>query len=427
MNMTEKMTSRQRVYAALEHKQPDRVPIDFGGNFNSGIAVLGHIRLKRRLGVESPTYCRDVVPMLACTELDDGMEIMKMMGSDIIEFPAQMWTEWEDGLPTGHFGEARELKLKDGSTCLVAPMPPIVENADGSRDMIIGKRPVFRMPKDGFYFDRIYSPLAHVDTMEKLEEEIPKWKSRFYYTPFPDVYLQLLKRYAKLAHEQTDYFVLANMPAILSIWHSNLEFFGYEKYFMMMAAQPKMVHRWMEFTTEQNAIRLTQYLDACGEYINGIIIGDDYGNQRTTHMSPAMFRDQVKPYFKRLCDLIHKKTPHVKVFLHSCGAVKSLIGDFIEAGVDVLNPVQISAKDMDPAALKSEFGDDIAFWGGGIRAQETLYRGTVEECKEEVKRNMEIFMKDGGFVFAADHDIQEHVAPEKIIATFQTALEYGKY
>ena len=425
--MTEKMTHRQRVYAALDHKQPDRVPIDFGGNFNSGIAVLGHIRLKKHLGLESPTYCREVVPMLACTDLDDGLEIMKMMGSDIIEFPYQMWTEWKDGLPIGPFGETRELKLKDGSSCFVAPTPPIVDNADGSRDMIMGKRPVFRMPKDGFFFDRIYSPLAHVDTMEKLEEEIHNMKDGFYYAPFVAGYLQILKHCAKLAHEQTDYFVMANLPAYLSVWHCNLELFGYENYFMMMAAQPEMVHRWMEFTTEQNEIRLTQYLDACGEYINGIIIGDDYGNQRTTHLSPAMFRDQVKPYLKRICDLIHKKTPHVKVFLHSCGAVKSLIRDFIEAGADVLNPVQISAAGMDPLALKREFGDDITFWGGGISAQQTLNWGTVEECTEEVKRNMEIFMKDGGFVFATDHDIQENVAPEKIIAIFQTALESGKY
>jgi uroporphyrinogen decarboxylase len=237
----------------------------------------------------------------------------------------------------------------------------------------------------------------------------------------------LLRHYAKNAHEQTDYFVLANLPGILSLWHCNLEQFGYEHYFMMMAAQPEMVHYWMEFTTEQNELRLTQYLDACGEYINGIIIGDDYGNQQTTHLSPTMFRDQVKPYLKRICDLIHKKAPHVKIFHHSCGAVKSLIRDLIEAGADVLNPVQISARGMDPLALKREFGDDITFWGGGISTQKTLYRGTVEECNAEVKRNMEIFMKDGGFVFATDHDIQEHVAPEKIIAIFQTALESGKY
>ncbi len=155
--MKEKMTSRERVYAALNNKEPDRVPIDFGGNFNSGISVLGHIGLKKHLWIESPTYCREVVPMLACTDLDDGMEVMQMFGSDVIEFPAQMWTEWKNGLPDGHFGEARELILKDGSKCFVATMPPIVENADGSRDMILGNKVVFRMPKDGFYFDRIYN------------------------------------------------------------------------------------------------------------------------------------------------------------------------------------------------------------------------------------------------------------------------------
>lgn len=425
--MTKKMTPRERVYAALNHEEADRVPIDFGGNFNTTVSVIAYMRLKKHLGIDSPTYSRDFGPMLASVDLDKGLEVMKIMNGDVIEFPGQMWVNWKNGLPDGYFGQVREFELKDGATCLIPTYPPVVKNEDGTQDMIFGNKAVYRMPKDGYYFDRIYHPLEHVTTMEEMEEIIPKWSSRGYHGAFAEGYLKLLEHYAKLIHEETDYFVLANLPAILSIWQVNHEFFGYQNFFIIMGSQPEMMHRWMDFTTTQNEKRLEQYLNACGKYINGIIIADDFGTQRALQMSPVMFRDQVKPYLARLCKLIHEKAPDVKVFLHCCGAVKPIIGDFIEAGVDALNPVQLSAEGMDPAVLKEEFGKDIAFWGGGISSQQTLFKGTEEDCKEEVKRNMEIFMKDGGFVFASDHDIQEHVSPEKIVATFQTALEFGKY
>jgi len=194
-----------------------------------------------------------------------------------------------------------------------------------------------------------------------------------------------------------------------------------------MGEDPDFIHRWMEFSTGALEKRLSGYLKAVGPYLNGFIIGDDYGAQNGPLMSTKMFREQVKPYLTRICTLIHETCPHIKILQHSCGSIAPLIPDMIEAGIDALNPVQTAAKNMDAAMLKREFGKDITLWGGGVSCQTTLFDGTVEDVKKEVKEKMEIFKPGGGYVFAADHDIQEHVTPEMILATYQTAQQYWNY
>jgi len=421
--MGKPMTSRERVYATLRHEEPDRVPIDFGSNYNTRIAIIAYNRLKKHFGIDSKTYSRGIGPMVATPDLDEGLEIMKMMGGDILEFPPHFWVDWKNGLPNGVIGETMKFQLKDGSWCTFPAYPKPIKKENGDYELEFQGIPTYRMPKDGYYFDRIYSPLNHIENLDQLKKKLPKWASRGYYGPFKPAFLEIATRCAKEAFEQTDYFILANLPGNLSVYHVSLEFFGYEKFLMFMAGDPELVHYWMETTTQANEQRLASYLKAVGPYINGIIIGDDYGTQKGLQISPKMFRKLIKPYLTRICDLIHQTCPHVIVLKHACGSITPIIPDLIEAGVDALNPVQTTAKDMEADKLKREFGKDLTFWGGGVSAQTTLFRGIVDDVKKEVVEKMEIFSPGGGYVFATDHDIQEHVKPELIEAIFQTALE----
>ena len=423
--MSGAMSSRERVYAALRHEEPDRVPIDFGSNYNTRVNVIAYNRLKQHLGIKSRTYSRGIAPMVATPDLDENLEIMKMMGGDILEFPPHLWVNWKDGLPSGPIGETMDFQLKDGTWCTFPAHPKPVQKENGDYELHYGGIPMFRMPKDGYYFDRIHNPLNHIENLSQLKKMLPKWIGRGYYAPFKEEFLSIAAQCARQAYEQTDYFILANLPGNLSVYHVALEFFGYEKFLMFMAGDPDLVHYWMETTTQANEQKLATYLKAVGPYINGIIIGDDYGTQKGLQISPKMFRDLIKPYLTRICCLIHETCPHVIVLKHACGSITPIIPDLIEAGIDAINPVQTTAKDMEADRLKREFGKDVTFWGGGVSAQSTLFHGNVADVKKEVKEKLEIFLPGGGYVFTSDHDIQEHVQPEMILATYQTALENG--
>jgi uroporphyrinogen decarboxylase len=227
-------------------------------------------------------------------------------------------------------------------------------------------------------------------------------------------------------YEETDYALMGNTYPMWT-FHIGLELFGYHKFFLLMAAQPEIVHAWMDMSTNAWLATMDKYLDAVGPYIVAIVVGDDYGTQRAPMISPKMFRELFKPSLARICDFVHKKSPNVKVLLHSCGAVAPLIPDFIDAGLDALNPVQTTAEGMDPTKLKAEYGRDLGFWGGGVRCQTTLANGTVEDVKSEVRELLEIWKPGGGYIFAPDHDIQENVPAEKIIAVYEAAQKYGGY
>ncbi len=425
--MGNKMTSRQRVYATLDHKEPDRVPIDFGGNYNTCINAIAYNRLKKHLGIESPTYGRSLISMIASPDLDDNLEIMKMMGGDILEFPPNMWADWKDGLPHGVVDETMEFTLKDKSKCFFPARPVPILREDGAWEIEQNGITSFRMPKDGHFFDRIHNPLAEIKTIKQLKELFPFMDKSGYYAPLKEKYLETMAKCAKQAYEQTDFFIIGNIHSYLSVWHACLEGFGYEKFYLLMAGDPDFVHCWMEFSTNALIKRLDGYLKAVGPYINGFIIGDDYGTQNSPQMSTKMFRQLVKPYLTRICKFIHDSCPHVKILQHSCGSIAPLIPELIDAGIDALNPVQTTAKNMDAAMLKKEFGKDITFWGGGVSCQTTLFNGSVKDVEKEVREKLETFKPGGGYVFTMDHDIQEHVPPEMILAIFKTAQKHWNY
>jgi uroporphyrinogen decarboxylase len=412
------MTSRERVLAALNHQEPDRVPIDFGSNYNTSVNVIAYNRLKKHLGITSPTYMRYIIPMLAAVDLDEGREVMNMMGGDVLPLPRYH----VDGLLTKDW---KPWELKDGSIAMVPGRFDPAIKEDGATELVFRGITQFRMPKGGYYFDRVFNPLAGVENRQQLQELLSIFRA-----PggggLRDDEAEILKSWAKTAYEETDYALLGDTYGF-SIYHLGLEAFGYNKYFTMMAAEPDMVHTFMTAIIEEDEKFFADYLKAVGPYLVAVIMGDDYGTQRAPMISVKMFRELFKPYLARICKFIHDTSPHVKVLLHSCGAVKPLIPEFIEAGVDALNPVQTTAEGMDPATLKREFGKDIVFWGGGVRCQTTLANGSVDDVRREVKELVETWKPGGGYVFCPDHDIQENVPPERILATYQAAQEYGRY
>jgi uroporphyrinogen decarboxylase len=201
---------------------------------------------------------------------------------------------------------------------------------------------------------------------------------------------------------------------------------GLEKFLMALVAEPKFADRLMEKITDIYIESCDAYLDQVGPYIQVFTYWDDVNTQTGWMIRPELYRRMIKPKQKRLVDGIKKKT-RAKIFIHVCGAVGDLIPDLIDVGFDIVNPVQVSARGMDTQKLKREFGKDIVFWGGGVDTQHVLPFGSPVQVADEVKRRIDDLAPGGGFVFSAVHNIQAFVPPENIVATFDTALEFGGY
>ncbi len=419
--MPEIISPRERVLAALNHQESDRVPIDFCGTHDSGINVLAYNRLKKQIGVDTPTYMRDPIPMLASPDLEEGMEVIKMMGGDLLPLsrhlnfgvPAENWQTWH---------------LSDGSKCLVpGGFKPVVKS-DGTQEMsLLGGLALLSMPKRGHHFNLVSRPLGTIENLAQLEKLLPFLRQSGAFS-ISDEELQVLKLNAQKLHAETDYALVATGgPLFFSLYQVGQELFGYEKFFTFMVSEPELIHCWLEFLASTCIERLGKYLSVLAPYLDVIFMGDDYGFQNAPQMSPKMFRELFKPYLVRVCRAVKEFAPDLKILLHSCGSVAPFIPDFIDAGIDALNPVQITAAGMDPNWLKKEFGREITFWGGGVRTQSTLVNGTEADVAAEVRELIEIFKPGGGYIFCPIHDIQEEVPPGKIRAIYETAQKYSHY
>jgi uroporphyrinogen decarboxylase len=218
--------------------------------------------------------------------------------------------------------------------------------------------------------------------------------------------------------------VLAGLCAGIAEVYSWLR--GYEEYYVDLVRNKDWVGYMLDRLVEFKSAYWERALGEIGELVDVVIEADDLAGQQALLMSPRTYRQVIQPRHQRLFSFIKAQAP-VKVFFHSCGAVRRLIPDLIEAGIDILNPVQISAADMDVAELKQEFGRDLVFWGGGVDTQGVLGTATPSETKDHVRRNIEALAPGGGFVFAAVHDIQANVPPENIVAMWEAWQEYGVY
>jgi uroporphyrinogen decarboxylase len=382
------MNSRERVRLALDHQEPDRVPIDLGGSIVSSITRTAYIDLKKYLGMPlEEIKMLDYVQQLPYVS-EDFMERFQV-DFRMVQLPAAT----SPGLTVFEEGEYYAFIDRWGTK--------------------------LHMPKDsGLYFDWVDYPVKEA-TMDALDG---------YPWPRPDPleHTLKLKEQAKTLYEQTDYALIGSGVIGGGIFEQPARIMGLENFLMALIHEPKFADRMMERITDIYIESCNNYLDLLGEYIQVFTFWDDLCTQDGWMIRPDLYRKMIKPKQRRLVEAIKQKTD-AKIFYHSCGATYDLIPDLIELGFDVLNPVQVSARGMDTRRLKKEYGKDITFWGGGVDTQHVLPFGSTQEVADEVKRRIDDLAPGGGFVFAAVHNIQAYVPAQNIVTAFETALNYGIY
>ena len=276
-----------------------------------------------------------------------------------------------------------------------------------------------RCPSGGFYFDPVFFPLADAQTLEDIDAG-KKYFEAFDWPGYIDEDFADLRLKAKKLYEETEYTVVANLW--VHVLAAGMHLRGYENFMMDMAINKKFAHYLLEKQLEAYLPRVEKYIEAVGDYVQVIQVNDDLGSQNGPLISPDMYREMIKPYHKKLWGLIKEKSGK-PILLHSCGSIYELIPDLLEIGIDALNPVQVSAANMDSKKLKNEFGKDLTFWGGGCDTQKCLGVGSPGQVRDEVKRRMDDLAPGGGFVFCQVHNIQADVPPENIMAMYETLAE----
>jgi len=407
------MTSRERVLAAIEHREPDRVPLDLGGTIMSGIMALALIELRKALGLPR-RLVKVYEPYQMLGEVE--MDLVEALGVDILPVePDALFF----GLPRRDW---KPFNLWDGTQVLVPGRFQVEATAEGGWLIRQGGdpkgAPVGVMPRNGYYFDHVGDQTLHAD-----------------FTPPP---LQdLERRYRALLHEETLAFLVekaerlrpTGKALLLGIWHD----FGppavgnVPDWLCLMASDPDYVDRLFAIKTEADLRTLERLWTALGDRIDVFgIDGADFGTQRSEMFSPELFERFYEPYYTRINAWIHAHTPW-KTWKHTCGSNRRFLPALVRSGLDCLNPVQTSAAGMDPAELKRVFGARLTFWGGGVDTQRVLPFGTPEEVYDDVRRRLAIFKPGGGYVFNAIHNIQARVPAANLIAMFRALNDHGRY
>lgn len=410
------MNSRERVLKAVAHEEPDRVPIDLGGSIVTGIMAGALVRLRRHLGLNETVRVYDVFQMLG----EVAMDLVERFDIDVLSVEPEAIT-FLHLLRRDH----KPWRLFDGTPVLMPGAFDVTVSAAGDwllhEDGDPSKPVVARMPKDGYYFDRLsvtgwdydYTP----PSIESLRQS--DWRR------LTDERLRYLQEHARVLRQTTDKaLVLTNWgdavlgpPSVGSV----------AEWLIVLVSEPAYVQELMALAAERALDNLKLYWEAIGTDIDIMSVdGSDYGSQDRELFAPAVFEEYHEPYYKQICDWIHTCTPW-KISKHCCGSIPRLIEPMIRAGIDILNPVQTSAAGMDAQHLKAAFGDRITFWGGGVDTQHVLNFGTPDEVRQDVQQRLRIFGPGGGFVWATIHNIQYTVPPENIVAALDAVREYGRY
>jgi len=409
------MKSRERVIAAVNHQVADRVPIDLGATKASGIAAIAYDRVKRALGIQTPTKVVDPRFMIAAVE----DEVLRRLHVDVV--PLDLSCVLPLSRPSSEWISRR---LFDGTAALFPPDTRIAEDAAGNWILLDadGSPTTFRMPRGGYYFD---------DVSFNRGDRIDPKKFRPV-SSIPEEHLTLLADHARALYENTDYAILGwgfgvcfLGLSLITDRSSNVTQGLTNEWMMMLVTEKETCHELMDRSVEATIQCLGLVHEAVGDRVFAWgIAADDSGTQRGEFIRPDLWAEMIKPHYKKLCGWIHSHTPW-KTFLHSCGSIYHLIPHFIDAGVDILNPVQTSAANMDPLRLKQEFGKRLVFWGGGCDTQQVLGKARPEEIRQHVRDRMSVFSPGGGYVFNQIHNIQANVPPENILAMFDAAYAFG--
>lgn len=408
------MTSRERVIAAINHREPDRVPVDIGATGQTGISASVIYRLRKALKQdEKPVRITEIYQILG--EVDE--KLREYVGCDVI------------GLNGTHdmFGNliagCQPFRMTDGTPCTVHETfrytikdGSYYTYAQGDTSL----PPCAKMPQDSFFFDGIVRNGQFDEDNLTPEND---WKDAF--PIMSDESARYYEREAKRLSEETEYAIIGNLgggglgdAAILpGLSERNPKGIRrMEDWLMAHILYPDYIKAVFEMQTQSMLKNLEMYRQAVGDRIQIVwISGTDFGTQRGEFVSPEIFKDIYKPFYRRINDWVHKNT-HWKTFFHTCGSIYSILPDIIEMGVDIVNPVQVSAVNMDAQRLKDEFGQKIVFWGGGIDTQKTLPYGTPEEVYDQVLERLKIFGRGGGYVFSSIHNIVAKTPVENIMA-----------
>ena len=382
------MTARERVLATLNHRQPDRVPIDLGGN-QTGIHRMAYEALIRHLGIDEEIEIMDAVQQLA-------------RPSEAVLHRLRVDTRYI------HAGAASGF---DGTI--------VVVDRHGKRwhDLTDEFGVRWSMPDDSpLYMDITHHPLAEATVDEVADYPWPKGDD-------PGRFEGLRERALQL-REKTPYAVVSGISGVVYeiCWYMR----GLQRWFMDMLEQPEFCEALLDQTLRFWLDWFEAFLEEVGDVVDVIMIGDDLAGQSGPLFRPDFYRRVVKPRHRELVQFIKPRTT-AKIWYHTCGNCRAYIPDLLDNGIDALNPVQISAAEMDPSQLKAEFGDRLVFWGGAIDAQHVLPQADPATVREHVRRNIEAFKPDGGYVFNNVHNIQAGVLPENVLAMYDSAYEFGVY
>lgn len=398
------MTSRERILAAINHEPVDRLPVDFGGTRQTGIAALAYVRLREFLGLPArrPVRVFDLFQMLGEIE----PEVAARFGADCV------------GLyrPSVAFGLRNERwKLYRFSESLEAEVPgdfEPVRGQDGSLTIFRDGEAVGLMPADGFYFDRLerYPGATH--------PELAAWEP----PRLAPADLDHLAAEARRLCSTTDKAIIVPLGPPYELFYG-LGQGGFDSWMVTFASEPDYVRTLYRKLTDAWLENLEALHGAVGDRVQILQLADDFGTQRAPFLSVRAFRELVLPAYQRGLDWIHQRTSW-KVMLHSDGALYPLLPSLIEMGVDILNPVQTSAAGMEPRRLKAEFGDRLVFWGGTCDSQGALSSGSPAEVAAETAANLDALAAHSGYVCATVHNVQATVPPANVVALFDTALNW---
>ena len=383
------MNSRERVLTTLDHREPDRIPFDLGSVQVTGIHEIAYRNLRQALGLpETAVNLCDAIQQLATVEDD----VVARLGIDLrglYPLNSHNWQVTEEDA-----GELWAYHDEWGIT--------------------------HHRPKEkGFYFSIVEVPLPKLDF---TEQEIEQY-------PWPDMGARW--RVAGLRVQAEQYraagYAVVLKDAFAGIFEFAQRVIGMENLLILMSVDEKRACILFDKLLDLKLSYWQTALGELGDLVDVVTYADDYGTQLSQLISPAMFRKQLKPRVRQVFELQASLAPHAKRFFHSDGNVRPLIRDFIEMGVDILNPVQTTAVGMDPINLKRDFGQDLVFWGGGVDTQGILPSGTAQEVRDDVKRSIDALAAGGGYIFNTVHNIQADVPPENILAMWQALQEYGAY
>ena len=412
------MTARERILAAIEHRQPDKVPTDLGATPSSGISAIAYGNLKRHLGLtQGSTRVYDVVQQLAQPE----DFILNRFHIDAIDIGRTFNPEAAAWLPT---------VLADGQKAEYPAWFHPEPQADGS---FIARMKdgldIAHMPAGGTFYDQTYFPYldGYPADFSKLSDEMGKilWAA-LVHSPWDHAgdpgFWDTLRAKALELRRTSDRALMIVIGCNLFEWGTFLR--RMDNFLMDLVAEPEKVEALLDALMERHLAVLEKACRTVGDVADVIRFGDDLGTNGGPFMSPKTYRQLFKPRHTMLCDYVHKNSK-MKTFLHSCGSIRALMPDLIEAGYDVINPMQTTCRGMEAEGLKADFGKDICFWGGGCDTKAVLPQGTPAEVKDHVKRRLEILMPGGGFVFNTVHNILPEVPPQNIVAMFEAVEEFS--